>query len=113
MRTDDLRPGDVVWAELSPVVGREQAGRRPVVIISGPEHLELADTLAIVVPVTSVDRGWDNHVELSSTGLPTRSWAMTEQVRTISRSRIVARSGRIDPITLIAVRDWVRDHLDL
>lgn len=113
LRTADLRPGDVVWAELSPVVGREQAGRRLMVIVSGASHLQLADTMAIVAPVTSVNRGWSNHVDLPNAGLPQRSWAMTEQVRTISRDRIVAGIGRIDPLTLQNIRIWIRDFLDL
>lgn len=113
LRTADLRSGDVVWAELSPVVGREQAGRRPVVIVSGDSHLQLADTMAIVVPVTSVNRGWSNHVNLPGVELRQRSWAMTEQVRTISRDRIASALGRIDPLTLQNIRMWIHDFLDL
>lgn len=112
MRTAELRSGDVVWAELSPVIGREQAGRRPVVVVSGPEHLALADTLAIVVPVTSVHRGWDNHVPLPNAGLGVASWAMTEQVRTISRQRIVDTAGWVGPRTLHEIRTWISDFLD-
>ena len=46
--TADLRRGVVVWAELDPVRGREQAGRRPALVIAHP-YLEQADTLAIIV----------------------------------------------------------------
>lgn len=113
MRTVELRSGDVVWAELSPVVGREQSGRRPVVVVSGPEHLELADTPAMVVPVTSVQRGWDNHVPLPNAGLGVPSWAMTEQVRTISRNRIVGTAGWIGPRTLHEIRTWLAGFLDI
>lgn len=113
MKTVELRSGDVVWAELSPALGREQSGRRPVVVVSGTFHLELADTLAMVVPITSVDRGWDNHVLLPNAGLDRPSWAMTEQVRTISRERIVGSAGWIGPRTLHEVRTWLTGFLDI
>lgn len=109
----DLVPGDVVWVAPDPTVGREQAGRRPAVVVSGIDYLATVETLAIVVPVTAVDRGWPNHVSLSDVGLPQQSWAMTEQVRTISRTRIVDRAGRVDATTLHALRGWIRDFLDL
>ena len=53
-----------MWAELDPVRGREQAGRRPVLVVASDLYLEQADTLAIVIPATTVDRGWPNHVRL-------------------------------------------------
>ena len=70
-------------------------------------------TLAIVVPVTSVDRGWPNHIPVAGSTLPQRSWAMTEQVRTISRTRITGRLGRVTSDTLAEIRLWIQDFLDL
>lgn len=109
----DLAPGDILWVAPVPTVGREQGGRRPAVVVSGLDYLSTVQTLAIVVPVTSVDRAWPNHVPLSDVGLPQPAWAMTEQVRTISRARIVGRAGRVDAATLHELRGWVRDFLDL
>ncbi len=108
----DLSPGDIVWVFLDPVVGREQSGRRPAVVVSSRGHLLIADTLVIVVPVTSVDRGWSNHIPLGPDALQRRSWAMTEQVRTISRERVVGRVGRVDPATLAEIRRWIIDFVD-
>ncbi len=109
----ELAPGDVVWVAPDVAVGREQAGRRPAIVIAGEGYLATVDTLAIVVPITSVDRGWPNHVSVRGSALTGDSWAMTEQVRTISRERIVGRVGRSDEATLSAVRTWIRDFLDL
>lgn len=109
----DLAPGDLVWAELDPVVGREQAGRRPALVVAGRDYLSIVDTLAVVVPVTSIRRGWDNHVPIHGGDLPQDSWAMTEQVRAVSRDRIVAKAGRTGPSTLTAVRGWISDFLEL
>ncbi len=47
----------VAWAELDSVRGREQAGRRPAIVIASDLYLEQADTLAIIVPATTNDRG--------------------------------------------------------
>lgn len=108
----ELNPGDVWWAVPDPAVGREQDGRRPVVIVAGPEYLDLVDTLAIAVPLTSTDRGWPNHVALTGHhGLGTASYAMTEQPRTISRRRLIGRSGTVDDDCLREVRRWIHDFL--
>jgi mRNA interferase MazF len=108
-----LAPGEVVWVTPDPAIGREQAGRRPALVIAGNDYLATVDTLAIVVPITTVDRHWPNHVPIVGADLPQPSWAMSEQVRTISRDRVLARAGSADHATLRNVRDWVRDFLDL
>ena len=108
-----LNPGDVVWVEPDPAVGREQSGRRPALVVAGAGYLEVVDMLAIVVPITTVDRGWPNHIPVRATGLPRSCWAMSEQVRTVSRERIMARAGSVDAGTLAEVRRWIRDFLAL
>lgn len=105
-------PGEIVWVVLDPVVGREQSGRRPAVVVSSRGHLSIADTLVMVVPVTSVDRGWSNHILLRGEVLDRASWAMTEQLRTISRERLVGRAGQVDASTLADIREWIIDFLD-
>jgi mRNA interferase MazF len=109
----DLRPGDVVWVEPEIAVGREQAGRRPALVVAGVGYLKTVDTLALVVPITSVERGWPNHIEVVGADLDRRSWAMSEQVRTISRERVAGGAGRADEVTLAAVRGWLADFLEL
>ncbi len=111
--TEALVPGDVVWVQPEIVVGREQSGRRPAMVVAGTDYLETVDTLALVVPITSVDRDWPNHIEVIGADLGRRSWAMSEQIRTISRERIVGRAGRANEATLAAVRIWLADFLEL
>jgi mRNA interferase MazF len=105
----------VVWAELDPVRGREQAGRRPVLVIASDLYLEQADTLAIVVPATTNDRGWPNHVQLkgSSLTLVQPTFAMTEQPRAITRERLFDVAGIVDAATMNEVDGWLRDFLAL
>lgn len=110
----DLIEGAVVWVEFDPVRGREQAGHRPALVVSTQQYLNAVTTLAIVLPVTSRDRGWRNHVELTGrTGLSSTSWAMTEQPRTIARERIIRVAGVVDDPSLAEVRLYLRDYLGL
>ncbi|MGS0685782.1 type II toxin-antitoxin system PemK/MazF family toxin [Nakamurella sp. GG22] len=111
----DLRRGIVVWAELSPARGREQAGRRPALVIASDLYLEQADTLAIIVPVTTNNRGWPNHVLLKGQGLALDqpSFAMTEQPRTVTRDRLFDIAGTVDRATMTEVDGWLRDFLAL
>lgn len=106
--------GAVLWAELAPTRGREQSGRRPVLVVASEAYLDVVDTLVIVVPVTSTDRGWPNHVPLAGPhGLTRPSRAMTEQPRTLDRARVVDVSGAVDPATMQAVDQWLGDFLGL
>ncbi len=112
---NSLKRGSLVWTDLDPVLGREQAGRRPALIVASTQYLEQADTLAIIVPVTTKDRGWPNHVLLRGEhlGLTRPSYAMTEQIRTITRDRFRGVIGSADASTMKDVDMWLRDFLGL
>lgn len=111
----DLFCGQVVWVNLSPVVGSEQAGHRPAVIVASNDYLASVPNVVIVVPVTTRDRGIPNHVRLGAVpGLVGQdSFAMTEQPRTIDRRRISKTLGDVGPETLGEIRSWLGDFLDL
>lgn len=111
----ELRRGMVVWAELSPVRSREQSGRRPVLIVASDLYLEQANTLAIIVPCTTRDRGWPNHVQLvgRNLNLPGATYAMTEQPRTVTRERLFDVAGMIDVGVMREIDVWLRDFLAL
>ena len=93
----DPTPGEVIWVVLDPVAGREQSGRRPAVVVSLRAQISLADTLVMVVPVTSVDRGWSNHVLLRGDVFDRDSWAMTEQRAPFRASVLSAMPARWMP----------------
>lgn len=111
--TDPLEPGSVVWVNLDPTVGREQAGRRPAVVVASVGYLQAVTELAIVVPATTTQRGWPQHVELTgpALGLSHPTFAMTEQPRTISRRRIATVAGKVDHNCLSVIRRWLNDFL--
>jgi len=81
--------GEIVWAELDPVLGHEQGGRRPVLVISHDLLNERSGTL-IVLAITSREQAAGHPLahELRSGGLPRRSWVKATQVRTVSTARV-------------------------
>jgi mRNA interferase MazF len=114
--SEPLRPGDVWLANLSPVVGSEQAGRRPVIIVSGSLHLSLPYAVVFVVPITSRDRGLRHQIAISSQGsglskLP--SFTRPEDARAVTYERLERRIGAVAPTELAAVRRILRAFLDL
>ena len=107
-----LQPGSVFWAAPDPTVGVEQLGRRPFVVVASAGYLEQVTQLVLATPVTQTDRGWPNHIELTgATGLRTRSFAMTEQVRAVSRQRIIKVVGLVDAPTLARIAEYLSDFL--
>ncbi len=80
------RRGDVVWLSLNPQAGREQAGRRPAVVLS-PEAYNVRVGLALLCPVTSVVKGYPWEVVLPGT-LPVAGAILSDQVKCLDwRSR--------------------------
>ena len=106
--------GTVFWAAPDPTVGVERAGRRPFVAVASDAYLDQVTNLVIAVPVTTAHRGWPNHVPLTgATGLDVTCYAMTEQIRAISRARITKAVGVVDEQTMNSIASWLRDFLDL
>lgn len=99
------RQGDVWIASLDPTEGSEQAGRRPVVVVSVDEFSAAAHELAIVVPVTTTDRGLrlDVRIEPPEGGGDRVGFAMPYQVRTVSHRRLVSRRGEVADGTLAQI----------
>lgn len=108
-----LAQGAVLWGYLDPTVGKEQSGRRPLVVVSSEDFNDLAVDLLIVVPVTKVDRGWPNHVKLTGSVGSLKGCAMTEQPRTVSRSRCGDVIGRVDAECLDAIKTCLSDFLGI
>ncbi|NLS09768.1 type II toxin-antitoxin system PemK/MazF family toxin [Nesterenkonia sp. MY13] len=106
----DPQPGELWWAYLDPAVGCEQGGRRPIVVISSRRYLKTVDTLLISVPVTSVDRGWPNHVPLTGQS-DVVGWAVTEQPRVLSRDRLSTPAGQVSTECLKLIRQWVHESV--
>ena len=114
--SEPLRPGDVWLADLNAVIGSEQAGRRPVLIVSGPLHLALPHAVVFAVPITSRDRGLRHQISINSPSsglskLP--SFTRPEDTRAVAYQRLDHRLGAVTPGELAAVRRILRAFLDL
>jgi mRNA interferase MazF len=90
--------GEIRWADLDPTRGHEQAGRRPVLILSHDVFNERSGTvIAVAITSQSQRAGFPLTLELSVPRLPKRSWAKISQVRTLSVERIGRRIDRASP----------------
>ena len=100
--TTPARQGEVWFASLDPVLGRGQAGSRPVLIASVDQLGTGPSQLAIAVPLTSRDHDQRIHVRIDPPegGVRASRHIMPEQVRAISRERLVERWGTVRPQTL-------------
>ena len=87
--------GEIRWADLNPVRGHEQAGERPVLILSHDVFNERSGTV-IAMALTSQEprAGFPLTLELKAARLPKRSWVKVSQIRTLSAERIGRRLGR-------------------
>ncbi len=81
--------GDIYWADLNPVIGSEQGGLRPVLILSHNVFNERSGTvIAVALTSQSQRAGYPLTLELSATKLPKKSWVKISQIRTLSVKRI-------------------------
>jgi mRNA interferase MazF len=87
--------GDIRWADLNPVRGHEQAGHRPVLVLSHNVFNERSGTVIAVAMTSQEPRaGFPLTLESQATGLTKRSWIKISQVRTLSTDRIGKRIAR-------------------
>ena len=102
--------GEVRWADLSPTRGHEQAGRRPIVVLSHDVFNERSGTV-IAMAVTSQPQraGFPLSSELAPGYLPKRSWVKISQIRTLSVDRIGDVIERLPPETLSRLVDGLNE----
>ena len=90
--------GEIRWADLNPVRGREQAGKRPIVVISHDVFNERSGTvIAMAITSRPQQAGFPLTLELDSHKLPKRSWVKISQVRILSVERIGELIDTVSP----------------
>jgi mRNA interferase MazF len=91
--------GDIVWADLNPVRGHEQAGQRPVVVLSHDVFNERSGTVIAMAITSQAQRaGFPLTLEMpAELGLTKRAWVKISQVRTLSTKRLGKKIGRATP----------------
>jgi mRNA interferase MazF len=110
----DMPPsaGDIYLADLDPVKGSEQAGTRPVIVISA-QMMNVRSMRVIVCPITSNMQPWMTKIALPP-GLKTRGMVLADQIRAIDkRERLLRRVESTSMDFLILVRSYVGRLLDL
>jgi len=102
--------GEIRWADLNPVRGREQAGHRPVLILSHDVFNARSGTV-IAVALTSQEprAGYPLTMESKAVGLTKRSWIKISQIRTLSVDRIGQRLARAAEEELARVVDGLTE----
>ena len=90
--------GDIIWADLNPTIGHEQAGKRPVLVLSHEVFNKRSGTV-IVVAITSRPQraGFPLTLELQKSNLPKHSWVKISQIRTLSVKRLRKKISTAKP----------------
>lgn len=102
--------GDIRWADLNPVRGHEQAGLRPVLILSHDIFNERSGTVIAMALTSQPQRaGFPLTLELTSEKLPKRSWVKISQIRTLSVERIGKKLGKANPEELVLVVEGLNE----
>ena len=108
----DILRGDIYWANLDPTQGQEQAGRRPVLILSRDAFNKHSGTI-IAVALTSQKpkAGFPFTLELTGSQLPQKSWVKISQIRTLSVLRLGQRIGEATADELEKVLEGLNEIL--
>ena len=102
--------GEIRWANLSSTRGREQAGLRPVLVVSHDVFNERSGTvIAIAITSQSQQAGFPLTLALKTGDLPKRSWAKISQIRTLSTERVGKLIGKLSPEEMAQVVEGLNE----
>ena len=106
-----MRRGAVYWVDFDPARGGEIQKRRPAVIVSNDDAVRIQNRVQVVPLTTNVGRvyRWEALVHLN--GVPHK--ALADQIRTVSKERLLNRTGDLSPADLLAVERAIRVQLGL
>ena len=106
--------GQIWLADFGSPTGREQAGRRPALVVSTDRHNRGPAPVVFVVPITS-HRGIPTHVPIDARegGLDRHSVAMCDNLRALDKRRLLGPLGNVSPVALAAVSRRLRLLLEL
>ena len=103
-----MKRGDIYYADLSPVVGSEQGGRRPVLVIQNDIGNKYSPTVIAAAITSQINKAkMPTHIELAAKdyGLNKDSVILLEQIRTIDKRRLREKIGRIDDGLMASVNN--------
>lgn len=107
--------GEIWLVDLSPVIGDEQAGTRPALVISVDLFNQGPAELVVVLPVTAQNKSIPLHVKIDPPdgGLQKVSFVKCEDIRSLSGKRLIKRLGAVSSTTIALVEDRLRILLNL
>ena len=107
--------GELWLANLDPVAGHEKGGRRPCLIVSSNLFNEGPAGLVVVLPVTSKNKGIRFHVPIEPPegSVKIISYIKPEDIRSISKERLLKRMGEVSPDTIDCIKQRLRILLDI
>ena len=107
--------GEIWLVDLNPARGHEQAGKRPALVVSVDLFNSGPSELMVVLPITTKEKGIPFHVEIypPEGGLKEKSFIKCEDIRSISKKRLLLRIGMVPLPTMEAVEDRIRILLNL
>ncbi len=114
--TNPVKRGDIFYADLSPVVGSEQGGIRPVLIVQNDTGNRHSPTVIAAAITSQLGKArLPTHIEIPapSSGLSRDSVILLEQVRTLDKSRLRERMGKVDSATMSKVDGAIAVSLGL
>jgi len=102
--------GDIVWADLNPVKGHEQAGLRPALILS-PEVFNERSGTVIAMALTSQPQraGFPLTMEITSVSLPKPTWVKISQIRTLSVERLGKKMGHVSEAEMSQIMEGLNE----
>jgi mRNA interferase MazF len=103
-----INRGEVWLIDLNPVIGHEQSGIRPALVISDNLFNHSLAEIVIIVPITSKNKGIPTHVELESDFLNVMSYIKTEDIRSVSINRLIKKLGAVDEQILYLVEERLK-----
>lgn len=102
--------GDIFWANLNPTIGNEQAGFRPVLVISEDIFNQRSGTvIALAITSQQPKAGFPLTFELNSPKLPKKSWVKISQIRTLSTKRLTQYASHVDPEEVNIIIDGLNE----
>ena len=108
-----VKRGEIYLADLNPVMGSEQGGIRPVVIIQNNVGNRFSPTIIVAAITAQIKKNIPTHAPLKSTGLPKDSIALLEQIRTIDKCRLIEYVGEVSKSEMSGIVEALRKSVDV
>ena len=108
-----IKRGQIYLADLNPVMGSEQGGVRPVVVIQNNVGNRFSPTIIVAAITCRIKKSIPTHAPLRSTGLLKDSIALLEQIRTIDKCRLIEYVGEVSKSEMNGIVEALRKSIDI